>query len=106
MDVVVSPSGLMTSDVPSHKKSGSIMGIRASQRLTGIENLESRQLMAGDTMGPIPVPDLGPDVDLVELRPDIQLDDGILDNLIPLPSDPLTGKWTNIDDFTGGLTED
>ena len=73
------------------------------RRLSGIENLESRQLMAGDTMGPMSLPPV--DADAIEIHPDIQLDEGVLDDWVVFPGDPLTGKWTNNSPWSSGLTE-
>ena len=40
-----------------------------------------------------------------ETRPDIQLDEGVLDDWDAFPGDPLTGKWTNNSPWASGLTK-
>lgn len=68
------------------------------------ENLESRQVMAGDTVAALP-----PGIDAVHPIADLQLEDQLpagidLDVFLPV-LDPYVGTWTNVNPDTRGLTK-
>ncbi|MEZ6117571.1 MAG: hypothetical protein R3C28_13495 [Pirellulaceae bacterium] len=77
-------------------------------RLSGMEGLEDRKMMAGDGMAAMdhPLP-LAPPVSIdppVVIGPIVDFPDlgGILN---PVPSDKFVGTWENINSLTGGITK-
>jgi hypothetical protein len=76
-----------------------------------VENLEHRELMAADFMA-LPL-DAGPLIHPADVQPlldndlKIELNPDIFDDLGPLLPliDPFVGTWTNVDPFTGGVTQ-